>query len=113
MVYIFDPAVEEERIGEKLERFHGLLAGEQGGEITALDHWGKRQLAYEVEGQTSGHYVVAHFKAEPAVLPEFERILKLDDEVLRYLVVINEGELSSTPVEAKPERDEDSDDEED
>ena len=112
IVYIFAPALEEAAVNEKLERFHSLLTGDNGGEITAMDHWGKRELAYEVEGNTSGYYVVTHLRAAPPQLPEFERILKLDEELLRYLVVINEGELSTTPVEARPTRDEDSEDEE-
>ena len=109
IVYIFHPSLEEERVGEKLDRFHGLLTGDNGGSITEVDHWGKRQMAYEVEDQTSGYYVVAHFAAPAEKLPEFERILKLDEELLRYLVVINEGDLATTPVPPQPKR---SDDEE-
>jgi small subunit ribosomal protein S6 len=85
-------------VNEKLERFHGLLTGDQGGEITATDHWGLRQLAYEIDRQTSGYYVVEHFRAPSEALPEFERALKLDGEVLRYLVVVNEADLPTTPV---------------
>lgn len=106
VVYIFNPSVDEERVNEKLERFHGLLTG---GNVAAVDHWGKRQMAYEVEDQSSGYYVVAHFAAPAETLPEFERILKLDEELLRYLVVINEGDLATTPVPPQPKR---SDDEE-
>lgn len=112
VVYIFGPAVEEDRIGEKLDRFHGLVTGEERGEVTETNHWGKRQLAYEVEGQTSGYYVVTHLRTEPTLLPEFERLLKLDEDLLRYLMVVNEGELSAAPIEARPERDEDSDEDE-
>ena len=108
VVYIFSPALEEERVNEKLERFHGLLTGADGAEITAVDHWGRRQLAYSVADQTSGYYVVTHFKAAAEALPEFERALKLDDEVLRYLVVVNEGELATTPVLPERKRDDES-----
>lgn len=112
MVYIFGPGVEDEQIGEKLDRYHALLTGDNGGEVTAQERWGQRQLAYEVEGETSGNYVVTHLQTEPTLLPEFERLLKLDDDLLRYLVVINEGNLSAAPIEATPERDEDSDEDE-
>lgn len=113
IVYIFAPSLEEERVGEKLDRYHGLLTGGEGGEITAVDHWGRRQLAYAVEDQTSGYYVVAQFTAAAERLPEFERILKLDEELLRYLVVINEGDLVTTPVQATPAKDEDEDSDDD
>ncbi|MDB4948043.1 MAG: rpsF [Gemmatimonadetes bacterium] len=114
IVYIFSPAVEEEKVNEKLERYHGLLTGENGGEITVVDHWGRRQLGYPIADQTSAYYVVTQFSAPATVLPEFERILTLDEELLRYLVVVNEGDLVTTPVQAAPVRDEDddSDDEE-
>jgi small subunit ribosomal protein S6 len=112
-VYIFDSALEEARINEKLDRYHGLLTGENGGQITAVDHWGKRQLAYPIEDRDNGYYVVAHFNAAPTALPEYERVLKLDEDLLRYLVVINEGELSTTPVMPEaPKSDEDEDEDE-
>jgi small subunit ribosomal protein S6 len=121
VVYIFDASLDEDAINQKLERFHPLLTG-NGGEVTAVDHWGVRQLAYPVRKQGSGYYVVAQFKAEAASLPEFERIIKLDDELLRYLVVLSEGEPSSgmsilvevdEEVAARRALDDDDDDDED
>lgn len=108
IVYIFHPSLDEEGVNQKLERFHGLLTGDRGGSVSAVDHWGKRQMAYPIEDQTSGYYVVSHFAAPAEALPEFERILKLDEELLRYLVVINEGDLATTPVPPQPKRDEES-----
>ena len=89
----------------------GCLRARNGGEITATDHWGRRQLAYEVARQTSGYYVVEHFRAPGEALPEFERALKLDDDVLRYLVVVNEGNLPTTPVPPVEKREEESEEE--
>ncbi len=63
-----------------------------GGEVAAVDHWGTRQLAYPIDKKKTGYYVVAQINGEPAALPEFERDLKLDETLLRYLVVLNEGE---------------------
>lgn len=111
IVYIFHPSLEEEGVTQKLDRFHGLLTGTAGGSITEVDHWGKRPLAYEVADQSSGYYVVAHFAAPAEALPEFERILKLDEELLRYLVVVNEGDLVTSPVPPEPKRDEESEEE--
>ena len=112
IVYIFTPELEDEQVTQKLDRFHGLIAGENGGEITAVDHWGRRQFAYPIEDQTSGYYVVVHAATDGERLPEFERILKLDEELLRYLIVVNEGNLATTPVPPQPKRDEDEDGEE-
>jgi len=117
-VYIFDPALDEAAIDAKLERHHKLVTGEKG-EVTAVDHWGNRQLAYPIEKKKTGYYVVAQFNGDPDALPEFERALKLDEELLRYLVVLNEGEpttgmsiLAPRPISSAP-RDEDEDEEED
>lgn len=91
VVYIFDSALPEDRINEKLERYHTQLTG-TGGEITETDHWGRRPLAYTLKKKNAGYYVVEHFNSPVEALPEFERLLKLDEELLRYLVVSHEGE---------------------
>lgn len=96
IVYIFDTTASEEAVTEKLERYHELLTAE-GGEVSAVDHWGARQLAFPIARKTSGNYVVAQFTAGPDVLPEFERRLNLDDDLLRHLIVIDEG-LPTAPM---------------
>ncbi len=94
LVLIFHPVLGEDAIRRKLERFHDLVSGGDA-EIKVVDHWGGRRLAYPIRKQTSGYYVVTQFLADPASLPELERIMKLDEGVLRYLVVLNEGEPAS------------------
>lgn len=108
IVYIFDSQVPEERIQEKLDRYHAQL----GGEITAVDHWGRRQLAFPIRKRAAGIYVVAQFKAAAEALPEYERLLKLDEELLRYLIVLHEGEPTAPMSIAtrEPKRPEDGDD---
>lgn len=91
VVYILDPALQPEAVSAKLDKFHALAIA-KGGEVKAVDHWGVRQLAYPIKKQQSGYYVVAQFTAEGEALPEFERLLRLDGEVMRYLLVLNEGE---------------------
>ena len=121
VVYILDAALDEAAASTKLEKFHEL-ATVGGGEVSAVDHWGPRQLAYPVQKASVGYYVVAHFTAAAEALPEFERLLKLDGEVLRYLLIINEGEptsgasiMADLPVRASSDDDddEDEDDEDD
>ena len=116
VVYILDPALEEGAVDSKLEKFHELATA-NGGEVSSVDHWGVRQLAYPIAKQSSGYYVVAHFTAVAEALPEFERLLKLDDEVMRYLLVLNEGEPSSgqsvVAESTRPVSDRDGDDDDD
>jgi small subunit ribosomal protein S6 len=114
-VYVFDSALEDAAINERLERYHGLLGSP--ADLTS-DHWGRRQLAYQIGRRESGYYVVERFSAESGVLPEFERALKLDDGVLRYLIALHEHELGAPPMTAEEleaaqrRREEDDEDEE-
>ncbi len=114
IVYIFDSALDRSVIDQKLDRFNQLATGNGGGgEVVAVEHWGKRQLAYPIRKHDNGYYVVVQFRTVPEALPEFERAIKLDEHVLRYLVVLSEGELP-TPASVRPEggkRFEDSEDE--
>jgi small subunit ribosomal protein S6 len=116
VVYIFDAVLDETAINQKLERYHELVTGKEG-EVTAVDHWGNRQLTYPIEKKKTGYYVVAQVHGDPADLPEFERVLKLDESLLRYLVVLNEGEPTTgmsilAPRPPVVERPKDDDDEE-
>lgn len=93
IVYIFRSNFTPEEIEAKLERYHGILTSDGSGEITAVEQWGKRQLAYPISKQPNGYYVVAQFTADPATLPALERVLTLEEDLLRYLIVLSEGEL--------------------
>jgi len=98
LVYIFDSALEETQINERLERFHSLLTSPETPEpVTLANHWGKRSLAYAIQGKSVGYYVVVQFNAQPDMLGELERQLKLDESVLRYLIVLNEGPAPVVP----------------
>jgi small subunit ribosomal protein S6 len=118
VVYIMDSALDESAADAKLEKFHALATA-QGGEVSAIDHWGNRQLAYPIAKQSTGYYVVAQFTAAADALPEYERLLKLDPEVMRYLLVLNEGEpttghsiMADAPVRAHDEDEEEEEEEE-
>lgn len=91
IVYVLDATLDQDAVAEKLGGFHELL----DGEVEALDHWGVRRLAYPIAKARMAYYAVAHVQASPAALPEFERRLKLDAHVLRYLMVLNEGQPAS------------------
>jgi small subunit ribosomal protein S6 len=56
-----------------------------GAEVTKVENWGKRRLAYDINKQREGTYAVLEVSAEPAMVKEFERQLKLNENVLRFL----------------------------
>jgi len=115
-VYVFESTLEDTAISDKLDRFHGLLGKPADLQLT---HWGRRQLAYQIGRRDTGYFVIARFGAEPTTLPEYERALKLDDGVVRYLVTLHEHDLGAPPMteeeqaEANRRREADGDEEED
>lgn len=112
-VYIFDSTLEDAAIQEKLSRHHALL---QSPDEISIDNWGRRQLAYKIGTRDTGYYIVTKFHADPATLPEFERALKLDDGVVRYLITLYEHEVGAPPMaeeELAAARGRDDDDDED
>jgi small subunit ribosomal protein S6 len=118
VVYIFKSALGTDEIDARLQRYHEKILESEGSEITAVEHWGKRQLAYPIDRNDNGYYVVAQFSTEPDALPEYERILKLDEEVLHHLVVLSEGELAvpsslADDEDDSPRRSRDDDDDDD
>jgi len=114
-VYVFDSTLEDAAVTEKVERFHQLLG--TSGDVK-VDHWGRRQLAYPIGAKENGYYVVARFEAEAAGIPEYERALKLDGGVVRYLLTLFENEVGAPPMTeeelalAKKRSEDDDDDEE-
>ncbi len=100
-VYIFDPALEEAAINEKLAKFHAQLTKDGKGTVTNVAHWGKRTLAFPIKKKDTGCYVVTQFEAAAELLPEYERAVKLDEGVLRFLLVASAG-LPAKPVAAAP-----------
>lgn len=97
-VYIFDSALEEPAISERLDRYHALIQAEAAEAAPEVTHWGKRSLTYPIKKHQTGYYVLARFETSPESLPEFERAVKLDEGVLRFLVVV-EGEQPRAPIE--------------
>ena len=80
---ILDPRLNEEEVAALLTKVQETLKT-LGGEIGKAESWGKRRLAYDMRKQREGTYAVLESKAEPATIKEFERQLKLNEQVLRY-----------------------------
>lgn len=83
---IADPALDEDQLSALVERLSGIITT-AGGSLEKTDSWGKRRLAYPIDGKTEGQYVLLHFQAEHAATQELERIMRITDGVVRYLLV--------------------------
>ena len=86
VVYIIDPAVEEEARKALIARFNDLIAN-NGGTVEKVEEWGKRRLAYAIDYKTEGYYVLVNFQAEAELPKELERNLQISDSVIRYQVI--------------------------
>jgi len=88
-MYVIRPDLNEESTKEAVEKFQNVITA-NGGEITKVEEMGKRRLAYEIQGYHEGVYVLIYFQAEPQVVAELERNLKISDAIIRYLIVKDE-----------------------
>jgi small subunit ribosomal protein S6 len=91
---ILPPEADESVVSGALDRITGIVS-EGGGEVGKVDRWGRRRLAYEIDRQNEGYYLVAEFRADPGVITSLERSLHLADDVLRFKVVVR-GEAEAT-----------------
>jgi small subunit ribosomal protein S6 len=84
-VFIFSVKAEEEAVAAMVEKFKTLVA--ENAEIGEVDEWGKRRLAYPIDDETEGYYVLYNFVSAPEFPAELERISKITEGVLRSMVV--------------------------
>ncbi|HOA34317.1 MAG TPA: 30S ribosomal protein S6 [Clostridiales bacterium] len=75
----------EESIKELVEKFKALI--EENGTLESVDEWGLRKLAYPIQFQNEGYYVLYNFESEAAFPAELDRVVKITDGVLRSLIV--------------------------
>lgn len=87
-VLIFKADMADSDRTDLLERFKQIIA--QDGEVTNVDDWGKRKLAYEINYLKEGYYYIVDFTANPDHIKEFERRLRLSDFIIRYMVIRKE-----------------------
>ena len=86
LVFIIAPVVEGDELEALVERVTSWIQAD-GGAVTKVDLWGRRELAYPIQKFTEGTYVLLNLQIEPSVLAELERNIKLDTSIIRYLLV--------------------------
>jgi small subunit ribosomal protein S6 len=86
VMVILDAGLDEEVIRATVDRATGLISA-RGGTTGKIDRWGKRRFAYELHHKTEGYYVVIEATAEPAVMDELDRMLRLADEIIRHKII--------------------------
>ena len=90
LVVIVRPDPAEERVAPTLDRIQQFVAA-RGGEVTNVDSWGRRKLAYPIARFREGDYVIAKLSLEPKDTRELESSLEISEDILRHLLVRLDG----------------------
>lgn len=86
LLYIVKTDLSEEETQATVERYNALLEKE-GAEVTSVDKWGKRKLAYVInKTYRDGYYVLVNFKGESNAVNEVDRLMKIDERLIRHLI---------------------------
>jgi len=97
LMLAINPQFEEEELTSLIEKVKKIISKEKG-EVTDINKWGKRKLAYEIKDFTEAIYVVMKFNIDELSISEFERVLKLEEKIIRYLLILQKEEK---PVKTK------------
>ena len=100
-MFIVSLANGEEAAKATVSKFTDLIAA--NAEVVSIDDWGKRRFAYPIEDMTEGYYTVATFKCEGEFPAELQRLMNIDESVLRAMVIRMEHEAVAKAVEAPAE----------
>ena len=86
VLFVIDPTLEDEKKDAAVERISEIISSE-GGEVSDVDVWGLKKLAYPIQKKTEGYYVVMQFKAAPTLPLELDRRIKISDDYIRHIIV--------------------------
>ena len=86
LLFFVDPTLDAETRLAVMKRIDTTIA-EGNGKVDNVDEWGKRKLAYEINGLTDGVYTLIDFHADPAEVAELDRVLRISDVVVRHMIV--------------------------
>jgi small subunit ribosomal protein S6 len=113
-LYIVHPEVVGDELTALVDKFQKIL-NDQQAEIVKLDNWGTRKLAYPIKKVERGNYIQVLFSAGPEVVAEYERRLRLDEQIMRFLTVRLDRDFTADAAEpaATVSADDDDDDFED
>lgn len=84
MMVLFHPDVEDHKV---LAEEIGEVVKGVGGEVSKIDHWGKRRLAYPVDKKQEGYYTLYQLTLDPGQVKELDRLLHIRANVMRHMVV--------------------------
>lgn len=84
-IFIINPEVGEENTKALVEKFKAMI--EASAQLESIDEWGKRKLAYEIKDKNEGYYVLVNFSSAPEFPAELERVYKITEGILKYIII--------------------------
>ena len=90
VMYILNASMDDAARQAEMDSIHAIITT-NGGNIVKTDVWGVKEFAYEIENMTKGFYVVTTFEAENAALNEFNRLMRINKNVVRFLTIKQEA----------------------
>jgi small subunit ribosomal protein S6 len=88
VMFILNPELSEEDTQSVIVKFKDMISG--AGEVENLIEWGKRRLAYLIQDFAEGYYVIIDFASNPDFPMELDRVMKINDSVLRHMITRKE-----------------------
>ncbi len=99
-VWVVNGDLPEEEAKATVDKFTRIISN-QGGVLVGVDEWGRRKLAYKIQGTTRGYYVVADFAGLPATVKELERNYRIDDRIIRYHTIKKADKVNLEALQAE------------
>jgi small subunit ribosomal protein S6 len=103
-IYILNPTLDEQAVKDKAVKY-GEIVTARKGQVTSVDQWGKRRLAYPIKKVFEGYYTFMRFTGDAEILKELGRVFRFDEAVVRHLIVVEEHpkpvEAAKAPAEEK------------
>ena len=85
-MYIIKSNLDDAARAALVEQMHGIIT-QHGGTIDNVDDWGMREFAYEIDDMTKGYYVVTTYTVDVEGLNEFERLMRINGDIVRLMTV--------------------------
>lgn len=90
VMYIINASVEDDKRKALIDSVAKIIT-DNGGKVTKTDEWGMRDFAYRIDDMTKGYYVVVNFEADNACVKEFDRLMRINGSIVRFMITRDEA----------------------
>jgi small subunit ribosomal protein S6 len=98
-VWVVNGDLPDEEVQSAIDKFSRIISSQ--ATLVGLEEWGRRKLAYKIQGTTRGYYVLADFAGSAEAVKELERNYRIDDRIIRYLTVKKTDQVDPEALQAE------------